>query len=83
MYIYFLIMAYISVTQVQSLVWFSGLSTIYGYLIPNPIFTCILNIFVNTFYRYTQLKDQTVLFFMIQFSISQQTLMVPSITVYH
>ena len=27
----------------------------------NPIFICILNIFVNTFRRHTQLNDQAVL----------------------
>ena len=51
------------------LVWFYGISNIVGYLMPNPVFTFILNIwFVNTFCRYTQLNDQTVLF-----SISQQS----------
>ena len=41
---------------------------------PNPVFTDILNIwFVNTIFRYTQLKDQTVLFLTIQFSINQQS----------
>ena len=34
------------------LVWFYGISTIASYLMPNPVFTYILNIrFVNTFYR--------------------------------
>ena len=36
---------------------------------PNPIFTYILNVwFENTFFRYTELRDQTVLFLTIQFS---------------
>ena len=50
---------------------------------PNPVFTYISNIwFVNTFCRYIQLNDQTVLFLTIQFSISQQSWMVPSIAMY-
>ena len=39
--------------------------------------------FVNIFCRYTQLNDQTVLFLTNQFSISQQSWMVPSIAMYH
>ena len=54
------------------LVWFYDISTTVGYLMPNPVFTHILNKwFVNTFYRYTQLNDQTVPFLTIQFSLSQ------------
>ena len=35
------------------LVWFYDISTTKGYLMPNPVFTYISNIwFVNTFYRY-------------------------------
>ena len=53
------------------LVWF-GLVWFYdivGYLMPNSIYTYISNIwFVNTFCRYTQLNDQTVLFLTIQFT---------------
>ena len=57
-----------------SLIWFYGISTIVGYLMPSPVFTHILNIwFVKTFYKYTQLHDQTVLFLTFQFSISQQS----------
>ena len=53
------------------LVSFYGISNIVGYLMPNAVYTYILNIwFVNTFYRYTQLNDQTVLFLTIQFCIS-------------
>ena len=38
------------------LVWFDGISAIV-YLMPNPVFTYILNIwFVNTFCRYTKLN---------------------------
>ena len=38
-----------------------------------PVFTYISNIWlVRTFCRYTQLKDQTVLFLTIQFSISKK-----------
>ena len=56
------------------LVWFYGWAIIVGYLMWNPVFIYILNIwFVNTFCRYTQLKDQTVLFLTIQFSLSQQS----------
>ena len=56
------------------LIWFYGISTIVGYFMPNLVFTYILDIwFVNTFYRYTQLNDQTVLFLIIQFSMSQQS----------
>ncbi len=51
---------------------------------PNPVFTYTLNIwFVNTCCRYTQQNDQTVLILTIQFSISQQSWMVPSIAMYH
>ena len=54
----------------KCLVWFDGISTIIGYLMPNPVFTYILSIwFGNAFCRYTQLKDQTVLFITIQFNI--------------
>ena len=53
------------------LVWFYGISTIVGYLMPNTVFTYTLNIwFVNTFCRYTQLNNQSVLFLTIQFSKS-------------
>ena len=56
------------------LLWSVGISNIVGYLMPNPVFIYISNIwFVNTFGRYTQLNDQTVLFQTIQFSISQQS----------
>ena len=45
------------------MIWFGGISTIVGYLMPNLSFTYIFNIwFVNTFCRYTQLNDQTILF---------------------
>ena len=53
-----------------SLVWFNGISTIVGYIMPNPVFTYILSIwFVNLFYKCTLINDQTVLFLTIQFSI--------------
>ena len=55
-------------------VGFYGISTIVGNLMPNPVFTYILNIWsVNMFCRHTQLNDQTVLFLTIQFSIIQQS----------
>ena len=64
------------------MVSFGGISTV-GYLMPNPLFTNISNIgFVKTFCRDTQLNDQTVLFITIQFSISQQNLIVPNIAMY-
>ena len=37
----------------SGLVWFYGVSTTVGYLMPNPVFTCILNIWfglVSLFY---------------------------------
>ena len=58
-------------TRQSTLVWLYSKSTIVGYLMPNPVFTYILDKqIVNTFCRYTQLNDQTVLFLTIQFSIS-------------
>ena len=42
-----------------------------SYLMLNPVSTYILNIwFINTFFRYTQLNDHTVLFLTIQLSTS-------------
>ena len=56
------------------LVEFFGISTIIGYLMPNPVFTYISYIwFVIRFCWYTQLKDQTVLFVTIQYRINQQS----------
>ena len=52
------------------LVGFYGISIIVGYLMSNPVYTYILNIFVNSFCRHTLLNDQTVLFLTIQFSTS-------------
>ena len=55
------------------LVWFYGISTNVGYLMPTPVFTYILNIwFINTFSTYTLLNDQSVLFLRIQFSWSHK-----------
>ena len=66
------------------LVWFYGPSTIIGYLMPNPVFTYILDIrFVKTFGRYIELNDQTVLLQTIQFGMSQQSLILPNIPMYH
>ena len=59
--------------QCDSSIWFYGISTIVGYLKPNPVFTYV-------FCRYIKLNYQTVLFLTIQFSISQ---MVPSIAIYN
>ena len=60
-------------TTKHASVWFGffyGISNIVGYLMPILVYTYILNIwFVNTFCRYTQLNDQTVLFLTIQSSI--------------
>ena len=44
------------------LVGFYGISTIVGYLMPNPVFAYILNICVNTFCRSIRLNEETVLF---------------------
>ena len=33
-------------TEQYGLVWFYGISTIEGYLMPNPVYTYILNIFM-------------------------------------
>ena len=52
------------------LVGFYGISTIVGYLMPNTLYTYIINIwFLNTFCRYPLLNNQIVLFQIIQFSI--------------
>ena len=49
---------------------FSGISTMVGFLLPNPVFKYILNIwFVNTF-RITQINDLAVQFPKIQISLS-------------
>ena len=54
------------------LVWFYGISTIVGYLMPNPAFTYILDIcFVKIFYKDIMLNNQIVLFLTIQFCINQ------------
>ena len=56
------------------IVFYDILSTIFGYLMPNSVLTYMWNIlFIDTFCRYTQLNDQTVLFLTIQFSIRQQS----------
>ena len=52
-----------------NLVWFSGISTIVGYLMPNPVFTYILNMICKHI-LYTPLNDQTVLSQTIQLCIS-------------
>ena len=58
----------------SSLVWFYGISTLVGYLMPNPVFRYVLNMwFAPTFCWYTKLNDRTVLFQAIQFSINQQS----------
>ena len=55
------------------LIWFGFMEYhLFGYLMPNPIFTNILDIwFVKTFCSYTQLNDQTVLFLRIQINENQ------------
>ena len=35
---------YICIQNVYDLVWFDGISTIVGYLMPNPLYTYISNI---------------------------------------
>ena len=48
--------------NIISLVWFYGISTIVGYLMPNSVFTYVLNIwFVNTFCRYTESSHKITL----------------------
>ena len=60
------------------LVWFYAIPIIVGYLMPNPVFTYIPNIwFLNTFFKYTQLNNQTIFILTIQFRINW------SITMYH
>ena len=58
----------------HDLVWFFGISTIFGYFMPSPVFTYIYIKYVicNTVCKYTLLNDQAVLFLTIQFIISQQ-----------
>ena len=51
-----------------ALLWFYGISTIVGYVMLNPVFTYIW--FFNTFYRYKQINDRTVLFLTVRFSFS-------------
>ena len=53
------------------LVWFYGILTILGYLMLNPVFTCILNIWLGNTFLHTHC--QKVLFLTIQFSICQQS----------
>ena len=56
---------------IVDLVWLHGISTTVGYLMSNPVFIYVLNIwFINIFWRYTHLNDHIVLFLTIQFSIS-------------
>ncbi len=68
------------------LVGFYGIETIVGYLIPNPVYSYILDIFdlstklnspkfsynsiKHQSFVYTQLNDETVLFQTIKFSVS-------------
>ena len=40
-------MRHIKTSTILSLVWFYGISTIVGYLKPNPVYSYILDIFVN------------------------------------
>ena len=75
-YIYIYIYIYISL----GLIYCVFMATIVGCLMENPVFAHILNIwFVNTFSKYPQLNDPTVLFLTIQFSIGQQSWMVSRI----
>ena len=47
--------------------WFYGISTIVGYLIPNPFYTYILNIwFLNTFCKWYFLTDLSLSVFGLQ-----------------
>ena len=49
--------------------WFGSISTIIGYLMPNPVFKYILNMISKQIFRCGQSSDQTVLFQTIQLSI--------------
>ena len=61
----------ICIRQWYGFVWLYGISTVVGYLMQNPLFSYILNIrFINSFCRYNQLKELTVLFLTIQFNKS-------------
>ena len=53
------------------MVWFYGISTIVGYQMSNPVFTYILNMICKHILEIHTVKWSTVLFLMIQFSISQ------------
>ena len=61
-----------------SLVWFYGLSTIVGYLIPNSFLYIqavpfqTIQFSISTVFVYTQLNVKTILFQTVQFSISTQ-----------
>ena len=60
---------YTYILNIYDLVWlvFMAYQPLQVIFIPNPVFTYILNMwFVNTFCRYTQLNDQTVLVLTIQ-----------------
>ena len=53
------------------LIWFGFM--IIDYLISNPVFTCISNIWlVNTSCKYTQVNNQTVLYLTSHFRMNQQ-----------
>ena len=62
----------------NGLVWFHGISTIVGYLMPNPFLYILTVMFqaiqfsISIVFGYTQLNVKTVLFQAIQFSISTQ-----------
>ena len=45
------------------LVWFYGISTIVGYLMPNPLFTYILNMICKHILLITFLNDPELIFF--------------------
>ena len=63
-------------THRYSLIWFYGISTIVGHIMPNPFYTYKQFYFKQfslagvQFFVYTQLKVKTVLFQIIQFIIS-------------
>ena len=63
--------------SMSHLIWFGlvclyGISTIAGYLMPNPFYTYNQFYFSPFFFIYTELKVKTILFQTIQFSINAQ-----------
>ena len=64
-----------TISPLQGLVWFNGISTIVGYLMPNPFLFLLTVLFqttnfsISSFFVYTQLNVKRGLFKTIQFSV--------------